>query len=131
MQANEQQWTILIVDDHVAAREGLSALLASSGSMPVPHIAGTCQQALDLTASVQPDVIVLDLKLPDCDGVSLVAVLRRLCPRTRIIAISVSSELEMVNGALANGAIAFLPKDSLRHSLLPAIEKAKEKGGAW
>ncbi|MDD5646741.1 MAG: response regulator transcription factor [Candidatus Bipolaricaulis sp.] len=114
---------IAIVDDHVLVRDGLARLLGTEGDF---HIVGACGDgagALQLAAAGRPDVVLLDIALPDVDGLDLIAAIRRTSPTTRILMLSMHSEPEYAAAALARGACGLVAKSATAEALVEAIRR--------
>ncbi|GAB3018572.1 DNA-binding response regulator [Nocardioides flavus (ex Wang et al. 2016)] len=112
---------VVVVDDHPVVLAGLSALVGADPGMEVVGTAGTVAAALDLPADPVPDVCVLDLHLPDGDGVSLGLRLRERWPATRIVILTMAREPVTVLRSLAEGVDSYLLKDAPPDELLGAI----------
>lgn len=112
---------VVVVDDHPVVLAGLSALVGADPGMEVVGTAGTVAAALDLPADPVPDVCVLDLHLPDGDGVSLGLRLRERWPATRLVILTMAREPVTVLRSLAEGIDSYLLKDAPPDELLGAI----------
>lgn len=112
---------VVLVDDHPVVLTGLAAMVSTDADMVVIATAGTVAEALELPADPAPDVCVLDLHLPDGDGVHLAAGLRRRWPRTRVVILTMTHEPATVLRSLARGVDSYLLKDSPPEDLLHAI----------
>ncbi|MEP7355611.1 MAG: response regulator transcription factor [Anaerolineales bacterium] len=112
---------ILLVDDHQILREGLRALLESEADLVVVAEAGTGQAAVALAAECHPDLIVIDLGLPDMSGFEAIRCIRLADSAVRIVVLSMHTEREFVLQAVAMGCEAYVPKSTAHLSLLQAI----------
>lgn len=112
---------ILLVDDHKVLRDGLRALLESEDDMVVIPEAGTGEEAVALTEQHQPDVIVMDLGLPDMSGLEAIRAIRKTNKQSRIVVLSMYSRREFVVPAIEAGCDGYVPKSSTHTSLLEAI----------
>jgi DNA-binding NarL/FixJ family response regulator len=115
---------LLVVDDHPLVRIGLSALLRTASDLEVIGEAADGAEALELVASSQPDVVLMDLSMPVLDGVAATAILTRDFPDVRVIVLSSAMEREKVLEAVAAGAIGYLLKDCSPAELLAAVRSA-------
>lgn len=113
--------TILLVDDHVVLRDGLRVLLDDEPGLRVIGEAGTGAEALRLAAELQPDIIVMDLGLPDTSGVDVIREIRSRDQTTRIIVLSMYTRREFVVPAVEAGCDGYIPKSSTHTDLLAAI----------
>jgi len=112
---------ILLVDDHKVLRDGLRALLESEEDMVVVAEADTGQQAVKSSAALIPDIIVMDLGLPDISGLDAIRLIRKENKTSRIVVLSMYTRREFVVPALEAGCDGYVPKSSTHTSLLQAI----------
>jgi NarL family two-component system response regulator LiaR len=113
--------SILIVDDHKIVREGLKTFLKPILDLTVAGEACDGVEAVRLAASLQPDVILLDLVMPNMDGIEAASAICRENPKAHILMITSFSEDERVVAALQVGALGYLLKDSSPQELETAI----------
>ncbi|MEM8529814.1 MAG: response regulator transcription factor [Chloroflexota bacterium] len=119
---------ILIVDDHPIVREGLIAVLETQSDFVVVGHAASGNQVLDLTNSLNPDVILLDLELPDSDGVTVLQQLRSVHTTIKVIVFTAFDTDERIIGAVRAGAKGYLLKGAPREELFQAIRVVHEGG---
>ena len=112
---------VVVVDDHPVVLAGLSALIGADPEMEVTALAGTVAEALDLPVEPVPDLCVLDLRLPDGDGVNLGLRLRERWPEVKLVILTMSREPATVLRSLAEGVDSYLVKDSPPDELLGAF----------
>jgi DNA-binding NarL/FixJ family response regulator len=112
----------LIVDDHMVVRRGLAALLVPRVGVEVVGEAASGREAVEMAARLQPDVILMDLVMPDKGGAEAIAEIRRFNPHAHILVLSSFGESEHVLAAVNAGARGYLLKDSSPDELLHAIE---------
>ena len=113
---------ILLVDDHEVVRHGLRALLQTRSEWEVCGEAATGRQALKQTVRLKPNIAILDINLPDLNGLE---VARRLCqvrPETKVLVLTIDESEELVNEALKVGARGFMLKTDAGRDLVAAIE---------
>lgn len=96
---------VLIADDNAVIRQGLAAVLASSGDIEVVGDAATGRQAIERAADLEPDVVLLDVRMPVMDGVAAVGSLAR---STKVLMLTHAEEPEIVTSAIRNGAVGYL-----------------------
>jgi len=114
---------VLIVDGDERVRESLAGLLSIGGTVAVVGTAGDPVRALDLISSAQPDIVMIDPRLPDVDrGLDLILAIRSAAPAVRILVMSWSDGLE--NGLAAGGADGFVRKTFRPSELMTAIRAA-------
>jgi DNA-binding NarL/FixJ family response regulator len=113
---------VLIVDDQTVVREGLAAILSTDPDLEVVGLAAEGQEALALAAELQPDVVLMDLKMPVLDGVQATRQLQRNYPGIAVLVLSTYADDEWVLNALRAGATGYLLKDTRREALIAAIK---------
>lgn len=118
---NTNKTRILLADDHKMLRDGLRALLESEADLVVVAEAGTAAQAIELTRTLMPDVVVMDLGLPDMSGLEAIRAIRKENQQSRIVVLSMYTRREFVVPAIEAGCDGYVPKSSTHTSLLRAI----------
>src|SRR5437867_8995399 len=114
---------VLAVEDHPVMRLGVRALLEREGLM-VAGITSTCAEAVDLIAENEPDVVLLDLGLPDASGPEAVARIREVSSSLPVIAFSVERTPEVIRAVLRAGANGYVSKDAPASQVIAALEAA-------
>ena len=112
---------ILIADDHPIVREGLVAIIQRRTDMTVVGEAATGREAVELYHQTKPDIILMDLRMPEMDGVEAIQLIRGKDPNARIIILTTYDSDEDIYRGLRSGARAYLLKDAGREALLEAI----------
>jgi DNA-binding NarL/FixJ family response regulator len=115
---------ILIADDHSVVRQGLKMFLALDPDLEVVGEAEDGRKALHLAERLRPDVVLMDLLMPEMDGVAATAAIRTQLPETEVIALTSVLEDEQVVGAVRAGAIGYLLKNTECDELCRAIKAA-------
>jgi two-component system response regulator DevR len=115
---------LLIVDDHPLFRRGLAGLLKRKKNVHVVGEAATAPEAIDLALQLQPDLILLDIELPDGNGLDVCQELRWRAPHIHIVILSAFYDEELVAHAVSAGAIGYLRKEVDQAGLIHAIELA-------
>jgi len=126
----ERPITVVVVDDHTIVREGLISLLNSRPGIRVVGEAGGGLAAMEAARSVRPDVVILDLSLPDVSGIDVIYDLAREVPSARVVVLSMHDEPEYVRPALKAGVAGYLVKGSDIGDLVKAVECAM-RGSAF
>jgi DNA-binding NarL/FixJ family response regulator len=121
---------VLIVDDHAIVRTGIRHVLATTDDLDVVAEAGLIADAVTRAEEEKPDVIVLDLTIPDASGMSGLIRLRSTAPEARIIILSMHDDPEYARLAVRNGASGYLLKDDAATDLRSAV-RAVVKGGSF
>ncbi len=116
---------VMVVDDHPMWRDAVARDLAEAG-YDVVATAADGAQALRLTGAVRPDVVVLDLQLPDMSGVDVTRGLRVACPAARVLVLSASGEQQDVLDAVKAGAVGYLLKSAARPEFLDAVRRTAD-----
>jgi DNA-binding NarL/FixJ family response regulator len=112
---------LIVADDHPVLREGLAALIGSQPDMALVAEAATGKDAVELFKVHRPDVTIMDLRLPDINGIEAISMIREFAPNARIIVLTTYLGDVLANRALRAGAHAFLLKAALRTELLETI----------
>ncbi|HEX5438022.1 MAG TPA: response regulator transcription factor [Gemmatimonadaceae bacterium] len=112
---------IVVADDHPVVREGLAAMLETQPDFEIVAQAGSGAAALDAVATHDPDVLLLDLQMPEMDGVSVLRQLRDARARTRVIVFTVFDTDERIVAAVQAGAAGYLLKGAPRADLFAAV----------
>ena len=115
---------IVVVDDQSAIREGLAVLLDLLPDVSVVGQAGDGIRAVELVEQTRPDVVLMDLHMPRCDGIEATRQLRISHPETRIVVLTTYADDESVLTALQAGALGYLTKDATQTQLRNAIHAA-------
>ncbi|MCL5960626.1 MAG: response regulator transcription factor [Chloroflexi bacterium] len=116
---------VLIVDDHAVVRSGLAAFLLAFDDLELAGEAASGAEALRLCAQAQPDVVLMDLVMPEMDGAAATRAIRQAHPNVQVIALTSFKEEGLVQGALQAGAIGYLLKNVSSNELASAIRAAK------
>ncbi len=115
----------MVVDDHPMWREGVARDLTDAGYHVVAAV-GEGAQAVRIARSVRPDVVVLDLQLPDLSGVEVIGGLVAALPQVRVLVLSASGEQQDVLDAVKAGAAGYLVKSAAREEFLDAVRRTAE-----
>jgi DNA-binding NarL/FixJ family response regulator len=112
---------VAVADDQRLVREGLMTMLRLMPEVELIGAAADGEQALALVAEQGPDIVLMDLRMPRCDGVEATARIREAHPRTRVVVLTTYADDESIFGALQAGARGYLTKDAGPEELLRAI----------
>ena len=116
---------VLLVDDHTMVRRGLATFLKVFDDLELAGEAENGQIAIQLCAKLQPDVVLMDMVMPDMDGATATRAIRQQFPNVQVIALTSFKEEELVKSALEAGAIGYLLKDVSADELVRAIRSAQ------
>lgn len=115
---------VMIVDDHAIVREGLAMLLGEEDQIELVGEASNGAEALTRVPLLQPDVILMDLVMPEMDGITATAKIKVAHPRCQVLVLTSFAENQRVPDAIQAGAVGYLLKDVLKADLLRAIQAA-------
>jgi len=118
---------VMLVDDHAVVRSGLSAFLLAYPDLELVGEAQNGEEAVARAALLQPDVVLMDLVMPEMDGVTATRIIRQKYPNIQIVALTSYKEENMIQGALQAGAIGYLLKNVSANELASAIRSAFNK----
>ncbi|HZS51852.1 MAG TPA: response regulator transcription factor [Bryobacterales bacterium] len=112
---------ILLADDHPVVRQGFRLILTAQPDMEIVGEAGNGREAVELAQGLLPDVVVMDVAMPELNGIEATRRLARVAPRTRVLALSMHKDSVYVREILRAGARGYLLKDSVDRDLLAAV----------
>ncbi len=115
---------VMLVDDHAVVRSGLGAFLMAFDDLELVGEAGSGEEAIAKCRQLRPDVVLMDLIMPGMDGATATRNIRQACPQIQVIALTSFKEEDLVQGALAAGAIGYLLKNVTADELARAIRAA-------
>jgi two-component system, NarL family, response regulator LiaR len=121
---------VLVVDDHDLFRTGLASLLSTESDIEVVAQASTGRSGVRLAGELQPDVVLMDLRMPDISGHEATRAIVAERPSARVVVLTVSSADEDVVAAVEAGACGFLAKDTPIEEVISAV-RAAASGAAW
>src|SRR5262245_23677714 len=113
--------TLLVADDHAILRQGLRALLEAERDFRLVGEAADGLQAVRLAERLRPDVVVMDLMMPSLDGLAAARQGRRHCAGSRVVVLSMHSDVAYAAAAVASGATAYVRKEACADELVQAI----------
>jgi two-component system, NarL family, response regulator NreC len=117
---------LVLVDDHVVVRSGLRMLLDGISDIEIIGEAGTAQQALEVVKVLRPDVVLMDIGLPDSSGIEAARAIKERYPATAIVALTIHEDEEYFFKMLDAGASGYVPKRAAPEELITAIRAAAE-----
>jgi len=120
---------VLVVDDHKVVRKGLRTFISVNDDLELVGEAGNGEEALHQVAALQPDVVLMDLKMPVMDGPTAIEQIRLRYPDVQIVALTSFDDESLAQRALQAGAIGYLFKDADEDELIAAIRFAAEGKG--
>lgn len=118
---NARPITVLVADDHTLVRDGVKLLLQAEADLRVVGAVADGRAAVEQAVALQPDVVVLDVSMPDMNGIEAARRIRESCPNTRVVMLSMHDSAEHVYRALEAGASGYLLKDSAGTEVAVAV----------
>ena len=113
---------LLIVDDHPMFREGLKSIIAQNPELEVVGETGEGKAALEMAKSLRPDLVVLDISLPDVSGIDLSRELKGILPETQTLIVSMHAKIDYITSAFQAGAKGYVVKDAPSEKILQALD---------
>jgi DNA-binding NarL/FixJ family response regulator len=120
---------VLLVDDQPAVRRGLLMRLHLEPDMQIVGEASTGREALALAQTLTPDVVLIDVEMPEMDGIEAAAALRLAVSQSAVVILSIHNDAQTRGRAQAAGAVAFVEKGGTTDTLLSAIRQAAGRAG--
>jgi DNA-binding NarL/FixJ family response regulator len=121
---------ILLADDHVLVRQGFRMILSAQPDMEIVGEAGNGREAVELAEKLKPDIVIMDVAMPELNGIEATRRLTASTPRIRVLALSMHKDSVYVREILRSGARGYLLKDSADADLLTAV-RAVAKGDGY
>ena len=115
---------LLLVDDHAVVRSGLRMLLEGEADVEIVGEAGTASEAINAVPSLKPDVVLMDIGLPDISGIDAAEQIKRLWPEVAVVALTIHEDQEYFFKMLEAGASGYVPKRAAPEELMTAIQVA-------
>lgn len=120
--SGERPVRVLLCDDHEVVREGLRTLIARQPGISVVAEAGTAKEAIDAAARAKPDVVIMDIRLPDGSGIEACRTIRERRPETAVLMLTSYADEEALFASILAGAAGYLLKQSTGRSVVEAIQ---------
>jgi len=121
---------VLLVDDHAIMRDGIRALLSLHDDIKIVGEASEGQEAIEKTQELSPDVVVMDVAMPDMDGIEATRRIRKQSPKVKVIILTQYDNKEYVLSAIKAGAAGYVPKRALGSELVSAV-RAVNRGESF
>ncbi len=120
-----ESYRIILADDHYLIRNGIKAIIAQESGLEVIAEAADGQELIDILKEKQPDMVVLDISMPQVSGIEALKQIHELYPDIRVLVLTMHSNVQYCFHALSAGAHGYLLKDDSATELLPAILKVR------
>jgi len=131
MLITNKQIKVVIVDDHVGVREGLRNMLLATQDMIVVGEGENGTAAIELVATKNPDILLLDMELPDQRGDIVMGRIHDMQPEMKVLGVSSYSDRDYILGMMEHGAAGYITKDEAPTMLVDAIRNVIYEGGSW
>ncbi|HZT63939.1 MAG TPA: response regulator transcription factor [Burkholderiales bacterium] len=113
--------SVMLADDHAVVRDGLRALLEGGNDLQVVAVAGNGREAVAEAVRLRPDIVIMDIAMPELDGVEATRRIVERCPETRVLILSMYLSAEHIYRALQAGAQGYVLKESAGEEVVDAI----------
>jgi DNA-binding NarL/FixJ family response regulator len=117
---------VVLADDHVALREALARHIDAEPDISVVAETGNGFEAIEKVRELDPDILLIDLSMPQCEGVSAIKTLREECPKVRALVLTMHESHAFLTAALAAGAAGYITKRAASSELIQAIREVKK-----
>ncbi len=114
---------VLVVDDHFVVRAGVASYIDSQEDMTLVGEAGTCDDAIAAASELNPDVILMDIRLDDCSGIDVTRKIKANQPKIKVVMFTTYADLELLKGAIEAGASGYVIKRMELESLVETIRR--------
>ncbi|MCI5142999.1 MAG: DNA-binding response regulator [Candidatus Electrothrix sp. ATG1] len=121
-----EAYRIIIADDHSLIRQGIKAMIGQESGLEVIAEAADGRELLEILKEVCPDMVIIDISMPQVSGMEAVGEIHRLYPEIRILVLTMHSNIQYCSHALSVGAHGYLLKDDSDTELLPAIQQVRQ-----
>lgn len=121
---------VLLADDHTMVREALAGMLRAESDIELIGVAANGQEAISQTQLLRPDVVLMDVSMPDLNGIEATARIRKVVPRCRVVALSALGDACFVNQMVEAGARGYVVKSESLDTLVQAVRQV-HGGGTW
>lgn len=123
---SEKMITVMIADDHDMLRSGLAVFIDTCPNLQLIGEASSGMEAVEMATTLKPDVVLMDLKMPDMDGISAMRAIRQSAPQIKLIALTSFVDEQLIQDSLNAGAISYLLKNISIDDLAQAIQDANQ-----
>ena len=123
-------YNVVLVDDHTMFREGLRKIIEKIEDVKISGEAGDGLELLQLLKDSSPDLVILDLSMPNMGGLEAIKETKKICPQAKILVLTMYKDKAFIRQVLKDGAVGFLSKDDAGNELIRAIGTIK-KGGKY
>ena len=114
---------VLVVDDHFVVRAGVASFIDSQEDMTLVGEAGTCDDAISATEKLNPDVVLMDIRLDDCSGIDVTRKIKASHPKIKVVMFTTYADLELLRTAIEAGASGYVIKRMALQSLVDTVRR--------
>ena len=114
---------VLVVDDHFVVRAGVASFIDSQKDMTLVGEAGTCDDAISATEQLNPDVVLMDIRLDDCSGIDVTRKIKATFPQIKVVMFTTYADLELLRTAIEAGASGYVIKRMELQSLVDTVRR--------
>jgi DNA-binding NarL/FixJ family response regulator len=119
---------VLVVDDHTVIRRGIQSILRAWPEWEVSGEASSGEEAIELTKELKPDIVLMDISMPGMGGLEATRLIRKICPQTKILLLTLYDSPEWAETALRAGARGYVLKSDSEAELLTALKVVAANG---
>lgn len=119
----DSQYRIVIADDHNALREGLAVMLNSQADLSVVGQASDGDEAISKTRELRPDILIIDISMPNCDGIEALQVIKRECPDVHCLVFTMHDDQAFLQATLDAGGLGYVTKGAVKQELIIAVRQ--------
>jgi DNA-binding NarL/FixJ family response regulator len=119
---------VLVVDDHAVIRRGIQNILRAWPEWEISGEACNGEEAIELTAALQPDIVLMDISMPGMGGLEATKVIRKICPRAKVLLLTLHDSPEWAETALRAGARGYILKSDPEGELMRALQVVAADG---
>jgi DNA-binding NarL/FixJ family response regulator len=113
---------IILVEDHQIVRDGIKALLTDTPGIEITGEASSCNELMEIIKTKSPDIVIMDVSLPDGSGIEATKILSEEYPNAKVLILSMHTGEDFIFNAIKAGAKGYLPKNTTRKEMLEAIQ---------
>ncbi|MGB4312235.1 MAG: response regulator transcription factor [Natronincolaceae bacterium] len=126
MRGEDRIMNVVLVEDHIIVRQGLKVLLETKAQVKVVGEANNGREAIELVQKLAPDVVIMDISMPELNGLEATKRILELCPKTKILILSMHQEKSYIKQAFQAGVMGYILKDAVYGEIRLALESLRQ-----